>query len=110
NSYHGSTQVALTLIGDDAFHQAYAPLLPGISFIEFNNFDDIARITEQTAGLFLESIQGEAGVQVPHLDWIKAVRKRCDETGTLPGLDEIQTGVGRTGKLFAFEDVGIKAD
>lgn len=109
-AYHGSTQGALSLIGNDAFHEAYAPLLPEISFIEFNNFDDIARITDQTAGLFLESVQGEAGVQVPDLDWIHAVRKRCDETGTLLILDEIQTGMGRTGKLFAFEHFGIEPD
>jgi acetylornithine/N-succinyldiaminopimelate aminotransferase len=109
-AYHGSTQGALSLIGDDAFHQAYAPLLPEISFIEFNNFEDLAKITSETAGLFLESVQGEAGVRVPESDWIQAVRKRCDETGTLLVLDEIQTGMGRTGKMFAFEHFGIQPD
>lgn len=109
-AYHGSTQGALSLIGDVAFHQAYAPLLPEISFIEFNNYEDLAKISSETAGLFLESVQGEAGVRVPEPDWIRAVRKRCDETGTLLVLDEIQTGMGRTGKMFAFEHFGIQPD
>jgi len=109
-AYHGSTQGALSLIGNEAYHQAYAPLLPEISFIDFNNQEHLSAITEQTAAVILEAIQGEAGVRVPDIAYMRAVRKRCDETGTLLIFDEIQTGFGRTGKLFAFEHFGIVPD
>jgi acetylornithine/N-succinyldiaminopimelate aminotransferase len=109
-AYHGSTQGALSLIGNEEYHRAYAPLLPEISFIDFNNQEDLTAITEQTAAVILEAIQGEAGVRVPDIAYMKAVRERCDETGTLLIFDEIQTGFGRTGKLFAFEHFGIVPD
>ncbi len=109
-AYHGSTQGALSLIGNEEYHQAYAPLLPEISFINFNQQEDLESITNQTAAVILEAIQGEAGVRVPDMTYMKAVRKRCDETGTLLIFDEIQTGFGRTGKLFAFEHFGIVPD
>lgn len=109
-AYHGSTQGALSLIGNDEYRTAYAPLLPDISFIEFNNLSDIEKITDKTAAVILETVQGEAGIRVPEIHWIQAIRKRCDETGTLLILDEIQTGFGRTGKLFAFEHFGISPD
>lgn len=103
NAYHGSTQGALSLIGNERYRQAYAPLLPGIEFIEYNNLDDLQQIDDQTAAVILETVQGEAGVRVPTSAYMKAVRERCQQTGTLFVLDEIQTGFGRTGKLFGFE-------
>jgi len=109
-AYHGSTQGALSLIGNDEYREAYKPLLPEINFIEFNKLDDIIKITTKTAAVILETVQGEAGIRIPDIQWIQAIRKRCDETGTLLILDEIQTAFGRTGKLFAFENFGIVPD
>ncbi|UIR54963.1 aspartate aminotransferase family protein [Sphingobacterium sp. SRCM116780] len=109
-AYHGSTQGALSLIGNEEYHTAYAPLLPEIEFIEFNKIEDLSLISEKTAAVILEAIQGEAGVRVPDTAYMQALRKRCDETGTLLVVDEIQTGFGRTGKLFAFEHYGIVPD
>ncbi|MCW8312737.1 aspartate aminotransferase family protein [Sphingobacterium sp. InxBP1] len=109
-AYHGSTQGALSLIGNEDYRRAYAPLLPEIDFISFNDMEDLDKITASTAAVILEAIQGEAGVRVPDVAYMQAVRKRCDETGTLLIFDEIQTGFGRTGKLFAFEHFGIVPD
>jgi len=109
-AYHGSTQGALSLIGNEEYREAYGPLLPDINFIGFNDSEDVNKITNKTAAVIIETVQGEAGIRVPHLKWIQALRKRCDETGTLLILDEIQTGFGRTGKLFAFEHFGIVPD
>ncbi|AIM38504.1 aspartate aminotransferase family protein [Sphingobacterium sp. SG20118] len=109
-AYHGSTQGALSLIGNEQYHSAYAPLLPEIEFITFNDVSDLKLITEKTAAVIIEAIQGEAGVRVPDVDYMQALRKRCDETGTLLIFDEIQTGFGRTGKLFAFEHYGMVPD
>src|SRR5690606_8029550 len=109
-AYHGSTQGALSLIGDPEYRRAYAPLLPQVSFIRYNNHDDIARIDTSAAAVILEAVQGEAGIRVPTPSYMRAVRKRCDETGTLLIFDEIQTGFGRTGKLFAFQHYGIEPD
>ncbi len=110
NSYHGSTHGALSLMGNEHFKQAYRPLLPGVRFMRFNFADDLHLITENTAAVFVETIQGEAGVLVPDKGYMQALRKRCTETGTLLVLDEIQTGFGRTGKLFAFEHFAILPD
>lgn len=110
HSYHGSTQGALSLMGNEYYKQAYRPLLPGQSFIRFNAIDDLEYINADTAAVFLETIQGEAGVIVPAQEYMQALRRRCDETGTLLVLDEIQTGFGRTGKLFAFEHFDIVPD
>lgn len=110
NSYHGSTHGALSVMGNEEFKQAYRPLLPGIGFIRFNEADDLQLITEQTACIILETIQGEAGIRVPDIAYMQALRKRCDETGTLLILDEIQAAFGRTGKLFAFEHYGVVPD
>ena len=110
NAYHGSTQGALSLIGNPAYHEAYAPLLPEIDFIEFNNISSLALIAEQTAAVIVEAIQGEAGVQVPTVEFMQALRRKCDETGTILIFDEIQTGFGRTGKMFAFEHFEIVPD
>ena len=110
NSYHGSTQGALSLMGNEGFKQKFRPLLPDIDFITFNKLADIEKITRQTAAVFIETIQGEAGIQVADLSYFKALRQKCNETKTLLVLDEIQTGFGRTGKLFAFEHYDIIPD
>ncbi|WP_257670544.1 aspartate aminotransferase family protein [Parapedobacter tibetensis] len=109
-AYHGSTQGALSLIGNPEYRIAYAPLLPEITFIRYNDLNSLAKITSSTAAVILEAVQGEAGIRVPDVEYMQAVRKRCDETGTLLVFDEIQTGFGRTGKLFAFEHYGMVPD
>ncbi len=109
-AYHGSTQGALSLIGNSEYHKAYAPLLPEIEFIRYNNHDDVNKIDTSTAAVILEGVQGEAGIRVADLSYMRAIRKRCDETGALLIFDEIQTGFGRTGKLFAFQHYGIEPD
>ena len=110
HSYHGSTHGALSVMGNEYYKQAYRPLLPDISFIRHQSFKDLTIITNETACVILETIQGEAGIRVPTKEYLKALRKRCDETGTLLILDEIQSGFGRTGKLFAFEHFDITPD
>jgi len=110
NSYHGSTHGALSVMGNEEYKQAYRPLLPGVTFIDFNNLDCLNQITNQTACVIIETLQGEAGVHVPDAAYMQALRKRCTETGTLLILDEIQVAFGRTGKLFAFEHFGIVPD
>lgn len=109
-AYHGSTQGALSLIGNEEYRTAYGPLLPNIEFINFNSTEDLSKIDTETAAVILETIQGEAGIRVPQQEWLQAVRSKCDETGTLLILDEIQTGFGRTGKLFCFEHYNIIPD
>ncbi len=110
HSYHGSTQGALSVMGNEEFKQAYRPLLPGVKFITFNDTVDLQYITEETACVIIETIQGEAGIRVPDSGYMQALRKRCDETGALLILDEIQAAFGRTGRLFAFEYFGIVPD
>jgi acetylornithine/N-succinyldiaminopimelate aminotransferase len=110
HSYHGSTHGALSVMGNEEFKQAYRPLLPGVNFIKFNDQDDLDQINEQTACVIIETIQGEAGIRVPDVQYMQALRKRCDETGALLILDEIQAAFGRTGKLFAFEHFNIVPD
>lgn len=110
NSYHGSTHGALSVMGNEEYKQAYRPLLPGVSFINFNDPADLQSITDRTACVIMETIQGEAGIRVPDIAYMQALRARCNETGTLLILDEIQAAFGRTGKLFAFEHYGIVPD
>lgn len=110
HAYHGSTQGALSLIGNDEYRVAYAPLLPEISFIEYNSLPDLEKISDNTAAVIVEAIQGEAGVRVPSKEYMQALRQKCTDTGALLIFDEIQTGFGRTGKLFAFEHFGIVPD
>lgn len=110
HAYHGSSQGAASLMWPKTFTQAYHPLLPGVQHIEFNCFDHLDRITENTAAVILETVQAEWGIRKPVPAWIQAVRKRCDEVGALLILDEIQAGFGRTGTLFAFEQYGIVPD
>lgn len=110
NSYHGSTHGSLSVSGNENKKQAFRPLLPDVRFIEFNNLKDLDQISSRTACVIMETIQGDAGVRIPDDFYMKAVRKRCDETGALIILDEIQCGMGRTGKLFAFEHFDIVPD
>ncbi len=110
NSYHGSTQGALSIMGSEYWQQAFRPLLPGIIQLNYNSFSELENITEHTACVVAETIQAEAGVLVPKDDWLQALRNRCNETGTLLVLDEIQCGFGRNGSLWAFEQFGIVPD
>jgi len=110
NAYHGSTQGANSLMSDQTFTRGYQPLLPGVKFMTFNNQEDIAVITEKTAGVIVETVQGEAGVILPDEGYLRQLRQQCDETGALLIFDEIQAGFGRTGHLFAFEKYGIVPD
>lgn len=106
NAYHGSTQGALSLSGDETFKRNYRPLLPDIRHIQHGSFDDLSQITTRTAAVVMEVVQGEAGVRVPDPAYLHAVRARCTATGTLLIFDEIQTGFGRTGSFWAFQGVG----
>jgi 4-aminobutyrate aminotransferase-like enzyme len=110
NSYHGSTQGALSVMGSEYWQQAFRPLLPGITQLDFNSMEDLKYITTDTACVIAETIQAEAGVNLPDSNWIQSLRKRCDETGALLILDEIQCGFGRNGTLWAFEQFGIVPD
>lgn len=110
NSYHGSTQGALSIMGSEYWQQAFRPLLPGILQLEYNNMDHLQHITHETACVVAETIQAEAGVNVPGGLWMKALRTRCTETGTLLVLDEIQCGFGRNGTLWAFEQFDVVPD
>ncbi|MFA5781792.1 MAG: aspartate aminotransferase family protein [Bacteroidales bacterium] len=110
NAYHGSTHGSLSVMGNEYFKQAFRPLLPNIRFIKFNDPDDLKFITKKTACVIAETIQGEAGVIVPNLTYMKKLHKICSETGALLILDEVQTGLGRTGKMFGFEHYGIVPD
>lgn len=110
NSYHGSTQGALSLMGDESFKNAFRPLLPGTKQLEFNNVEQLNEITSETAAVVIEPIQGEAGVRVGDENFIKALEKKCKEVGALLIFDEIQTGFGRTGTLFAFEKYNVVPD
>ncbi|CAN5427499.1 aspartate aminotransferase family protein [soil metagenome] len=103
NAYHGSTHGALSIMGSEVFKSAYRPLLPGITLLPFNNIEELNKITENIACVVIEPVQGEAGAIVPSEGYLEAIRKRCDETRTILIFDEIQTGFGRTGKMFAFE-------
>jgi acetylornithine/succinyldiaminopimelate/putrescine aminotransferase len=109
-SYHGSTHGSLSVSGNEIKKQAFRPLLPDVRFIHFNAMDDLKQITTRTACVILETIQGDAGVQIPNKEFMLALRARCSETGALLILDEIQSGMGRTGTLFAFEQFGIVPD
>ena len=109
-AYHGSTHGALSVMGDESFKNSFRPLLPGVSFIDFNNETQLQEIKEDTAAVIVEPIQGEAGIVLPQNDFLKKLRQRCNETGALLIFDEIQTGFGRTGKMFAFEHYDIVPD
>ncbi|MEO6286018.1 MAG: aminotransferase class III-fold pyridoxal phosphate-dependent enzyme [Dyadobacter sp.] len=110
NAYHGATQGALSLAGAEFFKRNFRPLLPGIKQIKHGYLPDIEKITDNTAAVIIEVIGGESGVRVPSLAYFAALRKRCTEVGALLILDEIQTGFGRTGSFWAFEQFGIYPD
>ena len=110
NSYHGSTQGALSVMGSEYWQQAFRPLLPDVLQLRYNNFDDLKNITERAACVIAETIQAEAGVLKPQDSWLFALRERCNETGTLLILDEIQCGFGRNGTLWAFEQFNVVPD
>ena len=110
NAYHGGTQGALSILGNEEMKYAFRPLLPDIRFLEFNNFDNLSQITKKTAAVVVEAIQAEAGIILPKDGFLKALRKRCDEVSCELILDDIQMGFGRTGKLFSFENYDFIPD
>lgn len=110
NSYHGSTQGALSILGDEYFKRSFRPLLPDIEQLDYNNGEGLSKISDRTAGVVIEPIQAESGVTIPSKNFIQQLRSRCDETGTLLIFDEAQTGLGRTGKMFAFEHFDVMPD
>jgi len=110
HAYHGSTQGSLSIMGDERMKKAFRPLLPDVRFLDFNQTEQLDQVSSKTACVIAETIQGEAGAVVPNVEFMQALRKRCDETGALLILDEIQVGLGRTGKLWAFEHFGIIPD
>lgn len=109
-SYHGSTNGSMSVSGNEVKKLAFRPLLPDVRFIQHNHVEDLAQITEHTAGVIVETVQGDAGVRIPDLSYLQALRKRCTEVGALLIFDEIQCGMGRTGKLFAFEHFSVIPD
>ncbi|GAB1417541.1 aspartate aminotransferase family protein [Bacteroidales bacterium] len=110
NSYHGGTAGALSLLGNEKLKNSFRPLVPGTRMLDFNNFDQISHISFQTAAVLVEPVQAEAGIILPKPGFLQALRKRCNETGTLLIFDEIQMGFGRSGKLFAFEHERVTPD
>ncbi len=109
-SYHGSTFGSLSISGNEVKKLAFRPLMPDVRFIRFNHKKDLDQITCHTAGVIVETIQGDAGVRIPDADYLQALRKRCDDLGALLIFDEIQAGMGRTGKMFAFEHFDVVPD
>ncbi|PLX16402.1 MAG: aspartate aminotransferase family protein [Salinivirgaceae bacterium] len=110
NAYHGGTHGALSILGHESLKQSFRPLLPGITHLDFNVASQLENITTETACVVIEPVQAEAGIIVPDANYMKALRNRCDEVGALLVFDEIQTGFGRTGKLFASEHFQIEPD
>ncbi|MBE6202059.1 MAG: aspartate aminotransferase family protein [Rikenellaceae bacterium] len=112
-AYHGSTHGAMSMMGapeGEEWKAEFRPLLPDVRSIRFNEFDDLKHITERTAGVLCEVVQGEAGVRLPNEEWLKALRTRCTEVGAMLIFDEIQTGMGRTGEMFAATKYGVTPD
>jgi len=110
NAYHGSTQGALSIMGNEEMKNPFRPLLSDITFLEYNNISQLNHISNKTACVIAETVQGEAGVIVPNKEFFVALRKKCNENGAILILDEIQTGFGRTGSLFCFQQFGIVPD
>lgn len=109
-AYHGSTHGALSVSGNETKKRAFRPLLPDVRFLNFNLVEELHQISSKTAAVIVETIQGDAGVRIPDSNYMKALRQRCTETGTLLILDEIQTGIGRCGSWYAFEQFDIVPD
>ncbi len=110
NAYHGSTHGALSVLGDEYFKNSFRPLLPDIHFLNYNNFSDLDKISEKTACVIIEPIQAEAGIILPEAGFLEKLRLKCNEKGALLIFDEIQTGMGRTGKLFCFDHYNVTPD
>lgn len=110
HAYHGNTMGSMSVMGYESRKQAFRPLIPDVFFIHFNNEEDLLQITDKTAAVILETIQGGAGFIEPKREYLKKVRNRCNEVGALLILDEIQPGFGRTGKLFGFENYNVTPD
>ncbi len=110
NSYHGSTQGALSIMGDEYWRNAFRPLLPDVMQLNYNSFEDLNNISERTACVVAETVQAEAGVLVPQNGWLSALRDRCTQTGSLLVLDEIQCGFGRNGSLWSFDQYDVVPD
>lgn len=110
NAYHGNTQGAMSVCGAEQQNRAFRPLIPGSKFIEYNNEIDLEKITSKTAGVILETIQGGAGFIEPKNNYLTKVKQRCEEVGALLILDEIQSGIGRTGKFWGFENYNVTPD
>lgn len=109
-SYHGSTMGALSVMGSETFRQNYRPLIPGNRMLSYGSSQEVDKITEETAAVIVEPIQAESGITVPPQGWLLALRQRCDKVGALLIFDEIQTGFGRTGSLFAHQEAGVVPD
>lgn len=109
-AYHGGTQGALSLMGDEEYRRPFRPLLPGVRRLSFNSFDQISEISENTACVIVEPIQAEGGIITPERDFLDALREKCNKTGTLLIFDEVQTGFGRTGSMFAFQTYKVIPD
>ncbi len=110
NAYHGSTHGALSVMGNEEYKNSYRPLLPGVSILKFNSIQDLSRIDNQTAAVIIEPVQGESGINKASQEFLVALRQRCDQTQTLLIFDEIQSGFGRTGSFFAFEQYNVAPD
>lgn len=110
NSYHGDTHGSLSVTGRNVYRDPYLPLLPNVSFLDFNDHSKLESIDHTTACVILEPIQGEGGIIEANPEWLQAVRTRCSEVGTLLIFDEIQSGFGRTGNLFAFQGYNVQPD
>lgn len=110
NGYHGSTHGALSMMGSEEYKNSYRPLLPGVSHIRFNSFEDLELITDKCASVLAEPIMAEAGVFAPKDNYLSALRERCNQTGTLLIFDEIQTGFGRIGSMFAHQKYNVIPD
>ena len=110
NAYHGSTHGAMSVMNSHEFSDAYGPMLPGVDWITYNNLADLDKINEETACVLIEPVQGEAGVRLPEKGYLEALGKKCDSIGTLLIFDEIQTGFGRTGEMFAMTKYGVTPD
>ena len=109
-SYHGDTHGSLSVTGRDVYRDPYLPLLPDVHFLEFNSFEGLDLIDRETACVIMEPIQGEGGIRPAKKEWLQEIRKRCDEAGALLIFDEIQSGFGRTGLLFASQHFGVYPD
>ncbi len=110
NAYHGSTHGALSIMGSELYKSAFRPLLPGVKMLRYNNISDLQLITDKTACVVAETLQAEAGIVLPEKGFLHALRNRCNETGTMLIFDEIQTGFGRLGTLFGFQEAMVQPD